>query len=40
MSLENVIKFIERVAGVADDLTKLIVATALLLFVYYLTMGK
>ncbi len=40
MSMENIVKCLIRLADVADELTKLFVAAALLLFVYYLVMGK
>lgn len=40
MSMENIVKCLLRLADVADELTKLFVAAALLLFVYYLVMGK
>ena len=39
MSMENIVKCLLRLADVADELTKLFVAAALLLFVYYLVMG-
>ena len=40
MSMENIVKCLFRLDDVVDELTKLFVAAALLLFVYYLVMGK
>lgn len=40
MSLENMVKLLERLAVISDDLTKLALSIAILLFVYSIVVGK
>lgn len=40
MSLENIVKLLERVAKASDNLCRLILCTTVLILVYYLVLGQ
>lgn len=40
MSLESMVKLLERLALISNDLTKLALSIAILLFVYSIAVGK